>query len=299
MKKILITGANGMVGQKLCKLINSSSDLNILATSKSENKLSFLEISDFELLDITNTTSVSYFINNYKPDIVVNCAALSQIDYCEKNKEEAWSVNVEGVRNLIENCNKNNTHLIHISTDFVFDGFLGMYAENSLCNPVNYYGRTKLEAEKLVMQDCKKWTIVRTVLVYGLPLHKSRSNILTWVVSSLQQGKEIKVVNDQFRTPTYDEDLARGIVAVIQNDKEGLYHISGASYLSVFDFTKEIAIAMNLQDNLIQPISSLSLNQLGQRPAKTGFIIEKANRDLHYCPTDIYTSLEQIKQQMF
>lgn len=294
-KRILITGSNGLVGQALINELSSNSQYEIIATSLHHNRHAGSNYF-FEILDITNISQVNYVFDLYKPDVVIHSAAISQIDFCEKNKDIAWSVNVDGTKNIAVASAKISAKIIYLSSDFVFDGVEGMYAENDAPKPVSFYGNTKLEAEKIIQNYAGKWAIVRTVLVYGMNYRINRANILTWVIDSLKEEKAIQVVNDQYRTPTLDSDLADGIFKIIEKSAEGIFHISGKEYLSVYEFALTIAEVFQFDASLISPVTSLSLNQTGRRPAKTGFDISKAIRELEYSPSGIKEGLEKLNK---
>lgn len=296
--KVLITGSNGLVGQALQFEFLQNTQLDIVATSLHENRFLQNEAIQFEILDITNATQVEYVLGMYKPDVIINAAAISQIDFCEENKDLAWEINVQGVQHILRSAEKIKAHVVHLSSDFVFDGYRGMYAENDQANPVSFYGQTKLESEKLVQAYPYKWSIVRTVLVYGNNPNINRNNILTWVYNALQEEKEITVVDDQLRTPTLDRDLASGIRTIVEKQATGLFHISGNEYVSVYEFALKIADVFQLSKAFISPISSLHLNQVGKRPPKTGFNITKANKELGYIPASINDGLLYLKNKM-
>lgn len=294
MKTILVTGSNGLVGQKLVDLLAKNKEVNLIATSRNFNKIEDVQGYSFELLDITNKTEVDYLISRYNPDTIINTASEANTDYCEDHRDEAWKINVEAMKYLSEAANRIGAHLIHLSTDFVFDGNNGPYSEENWPNPVSYYGYTKLEGEKVVEQLADKWSVVRTVLVYGVNFNMSRSNILLWAKNALENKQPIKVVNDQFRTPTLAEDLAHGCIEVALREKEGLYHISGNEYMSVYDIVMTIAEVFNYDKSLISTISTLDLNEKAKRPPRSGFVINKAINDLDYCPHSLREGLNAL-----
>jgi dTDP-4-dehydrorhamnose reductase len=181
---------------------------------------------------------------------------------------------------------------LFVSTDFVFDGEKGMYDENDTVSPVNFYGKTKLEAEESVMTYADGWAIVRTVLVYGKPMF-GRQNILSIVKDKLEKGELYSVVNDQVRTPTYVEDLASAIISIIEKKAEGVFHISGSDILTPFDMAYRTAVYLGLDKELIKPVSSPELMQPAKRPLKTGFIIDKAKTVLGYNPISFEEGLKK------
>ncbi len=220
--KILVTGSNGLLGQKLTALLQKDDNVTLIATARGESAIPVTK-GKFISLDITDKASVDRVLSEAKPDVVIHGAAMTQVDQCETDREACWTANVTAVENIIAACTQNNIHLVHVSTDFVFDGSHGPLAEEEQTNPVNYYGESKLAAEQLVQKSKLQWVILRTVLVYGITHDASRSNIVVWVKNSLEAGKEIQVVNDQWRTPTLAEDLAIGCyLAAIKKAKESI-----------------------------------------------------------------------------
>lgn len=187
---------------------------------------------------------------------------------------------------------------MQLSTDFVFSGKNGPYAEDDLPDPPNFYGRTKLEAEKLVQENSKTWSIIRTVLVYGYASAMDRSNIVLLVKNKLEAGQSLRIVNDQFRTPTLAEDLALGCRLIIKNKQQGIYHISGDEMYSIYEIARETARFFNLNDSLLSPVSTKALNEKYKRPLKTGFILDKAKQRLNYQPKTLRQGLEILKKQL-
>jgi dTDP-4-dehydrorhamnose reductase len=281
--KILVTGSNGLLGQKLTALLQKDSSVSLIATARGGSVIPIAS-GKFVSLDVIDKNSVFKVLTEEKPDVVIHGAAMTQVDQCETERENCWTANVTAVGNIIEACSANNIRLIHVSTDFVFDGSHGPLAEDEPTNPVNYYGESKLAAEKLVQDSKLHWSILRTVLVYGITHDMSRSNIVVWVKNSLEAGKTIQVVNDQWRTPTLAEDLAMGCYLATVKKAKGIYHISGKDFLTPYEIAIATADFFKLDKSLIQPTDSSKFKQPAKRPAKTGFIIDKAIRDLGYKP---------------
>ncbi len=294
--KILITGSNGLTGHKIVFQAIEQGFI-VMATSYSYNNLPDNNNYKFELLDITNKAEVDYIIGGFKPDIIINTAGITKPDDCEKDNIQCRKVNIEAVKNLVDIANKLKCKLIHFSTDFIFSGNKGMYSETDIPNPQNYYAQTKLESEQIVLNTCNKFAIVRTVLVYGYSKYLQKSNIVLWVKNNLEKNQTIKVVNDQYRTPTLVDDLAKATIKIAENDLEGVYHISGAEYLSVYEFALKIANIFKLDESLISPIASIELNELAKRPAKTGFNTTKAFFDFNFTPTSLDEGLRTLKLQ--
>ncbi len=280
--RVLITGANGLLGGKLVDLLTKEK-VSFLATSKGPSRLLDDNIP-YQSLDVTDSESIEHCIRDYGPTTIINTAALTQVDQCETDRVRCWELNVESVGHLIKSSRKSNAHLIHLSTDFIFDGNSGPYREEDEANPVNYYGESKLAAENRILDSDITWSIIRTVLVYGATPGLSRSNIMLWVKKSLEEGKEIHVVDDQFRTPTLAEDLAMGCWLVARNRATGTFHISGKDLLTPYDIAQITAKHFSLDKSLIKRTNSKKFKQPALRPLKTGFVIDKARNELGYRP---------------
>lgn len=299
--KILITGSNGLLGQNLVNLLAEQSDYEIFAFSKGKNRITKTTNFEYFNVNITNSENVVKHLRKIKPHFVINCAAMTNVDTCELRTRECNDVNVNAVRTLIECCELYNTHLIHISTDFIFDGADGFYKEEDKPSPVNYYGKSKLLSEKLLQRSKIDFTILRTILVYGLVEDANRNNIVLWVKNTLENKQEIKVVNDQFRMPTLANDLAKACLLVVENNLKSqtallndatefnrkpqikqVYHISSNELLSVYEITNQIATTFNLDKKLIREITTLDLDQRAKRPVKTGFVLDKAVNELGF-----------------
>lgn len=297
-KKVLITGSNGLLGQKLVYALKQREDVDVLAAARGENRLIVQNGYQFISLDISNQQEAEEFLAKHQPHVVMHCAAMTNVDICESKREECWKINVDAVQYLCAASEKNNSHFIHVSTDFIFDGKNGPYREEALANPLSYYGESKLAAEKIVEKYDGDWAILRTVLVYGLVDNMSRSNIVLWAKGELEKGKTINVVNDQFRTPTLAEDLAQGCILAMDKKAQGVYNISGKDYMSIIELVQKVADYYHLDKSLIKPISSESLKQQAKRPPVTGFILDKAIKDLGYSPRSFEEGIAIVEQQM-
>jgi dTDP-4-dehydrorhamnose reductase len=294
--KILLTGSNGLLGQHLVKLLIETNAHEIIATSRGANRLSFASSERYKYfsLDITDGIAVNDFMLSHQPDVIIHAAAMTQPDSCEENPVECWNVNVTATRFLTDAAEKVNARFIYLSTDFVFDGLNGPYKETDEPSPVNYYGSSKLAAEKSVMTSNLQWAIVRTVLVYGNILVGNRSNIISWVKENLENSKPIKVVSDQWRTPTYVEDLAKGILLVLEKNVTGIYHISGEEGMSPYDMALTTADYLHLDKTLMTKVNADTFTQPAKRPLRTGFIIEKAKKELGYQPISFKEALKKM-----
>lgn len=284
--KIALTGINGLLGQHLGHLLLSEGH-EVHGIGKGPARVPFQEHPAFRYYaaDITKPGVFSLFFEKAgRFDQFVHAAALTQVDYCEEHREEAMLVNVHATVQALAAAEVHSKAICYISTDFVFDGQKGDYAEEDVLSPVNWYGVTKQLAESLIQEAKIPWSIIRTCLVYGNALSGTRNNIITWVRDNLQQQKPIKVVSDQVRTPTYVKDLAKGIQLVLENNATGIYHISGKEKLTPYDMAVKAAAWFNLDASLMTRVDASTFSQLGKRPLKTGFVIEKAERELGYVP---------------
>jgi dTDP-4-dehydrorhamnose reductase len=298
MIKILVTGSNGLLGQKLTEVILSDEELELVATGKGPDRFPQNGKYDYAELDVSDSGQVQEVLRRYKPDVLIHAAAMTNVDECENRKEECWTANVESVKNLISACEHLNTHFIHLSTDFIFDGEDGPYTEEAEPHPVSYYGLTKLEAEKLIKASSCSWTILRTIIVYGIVNDMSRSNIVLWAKGALEKGLPINVVNDQWRMPTLAEDLAACCILAAKKKHQGVYNASGKDMMSIIELVEKVADYWNLDKSLITPISSASLNQAARRPKRTGFILDKTINDLGYQPHSFLEGLSIVDKQL-
>ncbi|MGK0488368.1 MAG: dTDP-4-dehydrorhamnose reductase [Candidatus Endobugula sp.] len=297
--KILITGANGLLGQKLVSLIINGAEHELIATARGANRLPFDERKyAYDSLDITNESQVKSAIAQHKPDVVIHTAAMTNVDQCETEKEECWDLNVNAVQYIVDACEVNNTFLVHLSTDFIFDGESGPYGEEAEANPISYYGESKLASEQIITQSKLDWSIVRTVLVYGIAHDMSRTNIILWVKKSLEEGKEIKVVDDQLRSPTLAEDLAKGCLLIAEQKAEGVFNICGMDLLNPYEMAVKTADYFGLSMATMQKADSSTFSQTAKRPPKTGLLIAKARTVLGYKPHTFDEGIAIVSQQL-
>jgi dTDP-4-dehydrorhamnose reductase len=285
MDKILLTGSNGLLGQKLVELIKSKNEFQLIATGRGENRLPFTDGYQYLSLDITDLKAVNEVFEKYKPTIVIHGAAMTNVDQCELEKEACWIQNVIATRNIAEATKSTGAFLLHVSTDFIFDGSKGPLTEDDKPAPVSFYGYSKLAAEELIMKmEGFKWSIARTVLVYGIAHDMSRTNIILWVKKSLEDKKNIKVVDDQWRSPTLAEDLAMGCYLIAKKKAEGVFNISGKDFLNPYQMAMKVVDFFKLDGSYITKADSSTFSQPAKRPLTTGFVIDKAIKELGYKP---------------
>jgi len=298
MKRILITGSNGLLGQKLVELLKRETSIRTIATAVGKNRLPFQDGYEFHEMDITNAIEVDAVIGKLKPDVVIHTAAMTNVDQCEMEKEACWKLNVTAVEYLVEACQKNDVFFLHVSTDFVFDGKSGPYSEEAEPNPVSFYGWSKYAAEKVVTSSNINWAIARTVLVYGIAHDMSRSNIILWVKKSLEEGRQIKVVTDQFRTPTLAEDLAMGCFLIAKKEEKGIFNISGKDFLTPYEMAMMAADYFGLDKSLISQTDASSFTQPARRPPRTGFDLKKSRNVLGYEPHTFQEGIALLAEQI-
>lgn len=294
MKKILITGSNGLLGQKLVHYCLSN-QLDFIATANSENRISFCPEENFYLLDITQKEDVCNLINNVHPTHIINTAAMTNVDACETDSDQCYAINKDGVQHLLDAIQTSSIHLIHISTDFIFDGKKRLYSEEDNANPLGVYGQSKWESEQVILaSNHPNTTILRTSLVYGKGEALRKGNIFIWALEELRKGKELSIVNDQFRTPTFVEDLVQACFLVLNKPFFGILNIASAEVHSMYDFIVEIAGYLHVDNTKIIPISSAQLGQRANRPPSSGLLITKAVETINYRPTPFLQTLDQI-----
>lgn len=298
MKTVLVTGSNGLLGQKITEKISKEGGVNLIATSKGANRYPSAEGYTYAEMDILNPEEVKKVIEKYQPDAIIHTAAMTNVDTCEDQRELAYQLNVEAVRTLLHLAEEHHIQLIHLSTDFIFDGEHGPYNELAAPNPLSYYGETKLMAEELIKNSKAKWAILRTIIVYGIVSDMSRSNIVLWAKGALEKGQPLNIVNDQWRMPTLAEDLADICLLAVKHDAQGVYNASGKDMMSISELVARVADFWNLDKTLINEISAETLNQAAKRPKRTGFILDKSMTDLNYQPHSFEEGLEILDQQL-
>ncbi len=297
MKRVLVCGSNGLLGQRLALVLDGESEYEVLHTSHHRSFVSEQNLFDYTQLDISNRSDVKSLISSYRPDIVLNAAAMANVDHCEKEREQAWKMNVTGVEHLVEVCRRIDAKLIHVSTDYVFDGKLGNYKEEDRANPVNYYGKTKLAGENVIISSGIRYVIFRTILLYGIGVHV-KNNFALWVINNLNEGKQIRCVEDQISNPTHVNDLAMAMKNVIEKNAGGMFHISGPEKVSRYDFALKIAEIFGFDKSLIIRVKTSDLEQRAVRPMNTTFNIEKAKKQLHYSPMSLTQGLMMMQQDL-
>lgn len=287
MDKLLIIGT-GLLGNRIVEI---ASDGFEIINTYNKNPVDLRSTMSYQL-DITNQKLTYRLIKKLNPDYIICTAAHTGVDYCEIHRSEAYNVNVAGTRNVSEASDEIGAKLVYVSTDYVFDGAKGMYREGDVTNPINYYGKTKLEGEHVVKSTCNDWVIARTSVLYGW--NPAKPNFVAWALDELMAGNRIRIVNDQFNSPTLADNLADMLIELIKRDEHGVFHISGGERISRYDFAIKVAEIFDLNSELIEPITSDHLNWTAKRPADSSLDVSKISNIEK--PLTIEESLEKMRE---
>jgi dTDP-4-dehydrorhamnose reductase len=296
-KRVLVVGSNGLLGQKITEFLVRGSAYHITTSSVESTPARSLNSAAYLPMDITSKKDVKHVIHEVEPDVIINCAAMTNVDACETERELAWKLNVEGVEHLIEASRRTDATIVHVSTDYVFDGKAGPYDESARPEPVSYYGKTKLASENALHMSGVKNVIARTMVLYGTGIGV-KPNFALWLIQNLEQGLPVKIVDDQFGNPTLVDDLAQGILSAIELERVGTYHLAGRDIISRYDFALRLAQVFDFDPGLIVPIKTSQLRQPAARPMKSGLITLKAEVELGYRPSTAEQGLMILKSQL-
>lgn len=292
--RILITGSNGLLGQKIVRQLNKRK-IEFLATSKGENRNPDCEDANYVSMDICSEEEIAHVFHTFLPTHVIHTAAITNVDFCELNPKECQETNVFATKKLFEEAKKIGAHFQLLSTDFIFDGEKGNYKEEDIPNPLSIYAKSKVDAEQFFITDSySNYSIVRTIIVYGVGNNLSRTNIVCWAKEALSKGQEMRIIDDQYRAPTWADDLAWACIRICELEKRGVFHISGPETMSVFEIVKRVAKYFSLSTESLVQTDSSTLNQPAKRPPKTGFDLTKSRNELGYNPKTLEETLDFI-----
>lgn len=296
MASLVVVGANGLLGQNLIKKLKYRYD--IYATSfESEPYFPIDFVKSYTPLDITNRAAVIDFLQQVKPDVIINAAAFTNVDACEETPDQCWSVNVRGVEYLVDACSSFKPVFVQVSTDYVFDGEAGPYSEEDEPNPKGNYARSKLAGEHVVENSNLEYIIARTQVLFGVG-NKVRHNFVTWVIEQLTNNKKIRIVDDQIGTPTYAPDFAEAVDRLLRKEAYGLFHVSGPDIISRYDFALKIAEIFELDADLIERIKTKDLKQKAPRPMNSAFKIYKLINYTGWEPHSLTDALKLMKKEL-
>ncbi len=299
MKKIVITGSNGLLGQKLVKLLKTKSEVEIYALSKGPNRLFNTKAYTYYNIDLTHFEALQDCLNEIQPDVIIHTAAMTNVDACELEQENCDRMNVDLVSEIAAYCKRNDCYLVHLSTDFIFDGNKGsVYKEEDLPNPVNHYGLSKLRSERVIAEAGIRCAILRTILVYGLVDGNDRNNIVLWVKNSLEQAKHINVVTDQLRMPTLADDLSQACWLAVEQEANGVFNVSSSVLMSIYDIALAVADVFGLDKKYIHPVDSNALVLPAKRPFSTGFDLNKSIVEINLPSYSFRERLQVFKDQL-
>lgn len=294
--KILITGSNGLLGQAITSIFSRETDFDLIQTSFEQENYFELGYA-YEQLDITMKEDVKRLVDYYSPNVIINCAAYTEVDKCETEREMSWKINVDGVKNLIIAARRTKCRILHFSTDYIFDGRNGPYSETDIPNPICFYGREKLASENALIASDIEFAVIRTIVLYGIA-NKVKKNFALWAIEKLKRSEPINIVTDQISNVTMIDDLAYGTLKVLENNFTGIINVAGLDILSRYDFVMKICDVFNLNKNLVRPVITASLNQAALRPLKSGLTTFRMESELGFKPMDSLEGLRLLKYQM-
>ena len=297
--RILITGSNGLLGQKLVAALRNDPQVELIATSRGADRTPVALGERYCSMDITAQAAVDAVFDTAQPSVVIHTAAMTNVDACELDPAACELQNVTATEHLVRAAQRHNSHFIFLSTDFIFDGANGPYREEDAAAPLSIYGHSKLHCERTVMNaGLAKWSIARTIIVYGIAEGLSRSNVVLWAKGALEKGRPINVVDDQWRMPTLAEDLADGCIRIAKRGATGIFNLSGPDGMSILELVQRVGAFFQLDTSVVSPVKSDTLGQPARRPPRTGFVLDKARQELGYAPRSFEEGLAVLRDQL-
>ncbi|MEL6615610.1 MAG: SDR family oxidoreductase [Bacteroidota bacterium] len=299
--RVLVTGADGLLGQAIARRLSRWPGLDLLLTGRGDGPRLDDYAGGWVPLDVTDASGVERVMQDFAPTAVVHLAAMSKVEPCERDREACWAVNVHATERLARACHRHGAHLVFLSTDFIFDGARGPYAEDDRPAPINAYGRSKLAAENAIRASrLRDWTVVRTTLgfgdVEGYP--EGRFNLATFLVRELSASREVDVTTDQVRTPTYAPDLAEGIARILDGRRTGVYHLAGTELLTTMQFAEALADRYGYDRGLLRPVTTDQLHPGAPRPLRAGLLTLRAQSELGFRATPLPDALDHLGRRL-
>jgi dTDP-4-dehydrorhamnose reductase len=291
--KLLITGASGLYGSKLAELALKNGH-EVFSVHSQHEAVHGVPVQ----LDITDKEKVAAEVAKFKPDAIVHAASMTDVDKCEQNKDLAQKINVEGTRNVVDAAKAVGTFILFISTDYVFDGEKGCYKETDQPSPMSFYAYTKLKAEEIVKDSGLSWCIVRPSVIYGVVPAAGKVNFALWIINKLRSGEQAKVFVDQWNSPTLNSSLAEMTLEAAERRLTGIFHLSGASRVSRFDFAVQLARTLGLDEKLLVPSNMKDMSFPAKRPRDSSLDTSKAERTLEHKPLKIVDALARLKAEL-
>ena len=289
--KFLVTGSAGLVGTQIIKDLAESNDEIYACYNNSKPELGIATP-----LDLTNSENIIKTIDNIKPDIIIHLAAMTNVDQCEKEKDLALEINAKATQTLARQAAKHASFLVYVSTDYVFDGESGMKKESDITNPVDYYGRSKLEGENILDKMTSTWCIARTSTPFGF--HKTKKSFPLFIMENLRAKKQVTIVTDQFTSPTYVPNLSKMLIEISTRQITGVIHIAGATRISRFDMASLVADKLYLDKDLIKPVTIKEMNWTAKRPKDSSLDVSKATRILKEKPMKVEPALDLFLNEL-
>ena len=290
--KFLVTGSAGLIGRQVVKDL---SDTHEVFSCYNKSKP---EYGNAVKMDLLNHEMISNVLLETEPDVVIHLGAMTGVDLCEKEESMAFDINTKATQIIAQQCSILNTFLVYVSTDYVFDGNLGMYYEDSAPNPLSVYGKSKLEGEKVIQTFSSDWCIVRTSTPFGL--HPTKKSFPIWVIENLQKQKQIDVLTDQFTSPTYVPSLSRMLIEISERHLTGIIHVAGASKISRYEMASLISDKLGLDGKLLREISINDIKWEAERPKDSSLNVSKAISILNHKPQkidhDVNLFIDEIKK---
>jgi len=291
--KLLVTGASGLLGTRLCELAIKKNYKVYSAYSQHKP----LHGTPFEL-DIIDRKADEEIFMKIKPEVVVHAAALSDVDKCEKEKDLAWKVNAEATAEMARLCVRHDAFLVYVSTDYVFNGEKGSYKETDKTAPVNHYGFTKLKGEEFVKESNAEYCIARSSVIYGAIPAGGKTNFALWLMGKLKAKEEARIAIDQWNSPTLNTNLAEMILEIVERKITGTFHLAGATRLSRYEFAKSIAGEFSLDTSFMKQVSSEAIQWVAKRPKDSSLRVDKASRILKRKPMKMSEALGKMKEEI-